>query len=175
MIRSLIPLFTLLFVSLVFAVGLTKDPRSIPSELINQKFPSFSLPELNDLENIFTEKDLLNNISLVNVFGSWCAACITEHPFLMEVSERKNINLIGINWRDDRTKAIDWLNYYGNPYDKIIYDDESTLAIQLGVTGAPESFIIDFQGQIRYKHIGIINKEIWEKNILPVINSIKKI
>ena len=72
---------------------------------------------------------------------------------------RKNINLIGIHWRDDRTIAIDWLNYYGNTYDKINYDDESTLAIQLGVTGAPESFIIDFQGQIRYKHIGIINKK----------------
>ena len=89
MIRSLIPLFTLLFVSLVFAVGLTKDPRSIPSELINQKFPSFSLSELNDEENIVTEKDLLNKVSLVNVFGSWCAACITEHPFLMEISEKK--------------------------------------------------------------------------------------
>jgi cytochrome c biogenesis protein CcmG/thiol:disulfide interchange protein DsbE len=174
MIRSLIPLFTLLFVALVFAIGLTKDPRSIPSELINQKFPSFSLSELNDAENIITEKDLLNKVSLVNVFGSWCAACITEHPFLMRISEKENINLIGINWRDDRTKAIGWLSYYGNPYDKIIYDDESTLAIQLGVTGAPESFIIDFEGQIRYKHVGIINKEIWDSDILPVIKRIKK-
>ena len=175
MIRSLIPLFALLIVSIIFAVGLTKDPRSIPSQLINQKFPSFSLSELNDAENIITEKDLLNKVSLVNVFGSWCAACITEHPFLMGISDKENINLIGMNWRDDRTKAIDWLNYYGDPYDKIIYDDESTLAIQLGVTGAPESFIIDFQDQIRYKHVGIINKRIWEKDILPVINSINKI
>ena len=175
MIRSLIPLFTLLIVSIIFAVGLTKDPRSIPSQLINQKFPSFSLSELNDAENIITEKDLLNKVSLVNVFGSWCAACITEHPFLMGISDKENINLIGMNWRDDRAKAINWLNYYGDPYDKIIYDDESTLAIQLGVTGAPESFIIDFHGQIRYKHIGVINKKIWEKDILPVINSINKI
>ena len=121
------------------------------------------------------EKDLLNKVSLVNVFGSWCAACITEHPFLMGISDKENINLIGMNWRDDRTKAINWLNYYGDQYDKIIYDDESTLAIQLGVTGAPESFIIDFQGQIRYKHVGIINKRIWEKDILPVINSINKV
>ena len=175
MIRSLVPLITLFIISLLFAIGLTKDPSSIPSELINQKFPSFNLSELYDEESIVTEKDLLNKVSLVNVFGSWCAACITEHPYLMEISKNENINLIGMNWRDDRAKAIDWLKYYGDPYEKIIFDDESTLAIQLGVTGAPESFIIDYQGQIKYKHVGVINNKIWEKNILPVINGLNKI
>ena len=112
-------------------------------------------------------------VSLINVFGSWCVACNVEHPVLMDIAKRNEVNLIGIDWRDERPKAKDWLAKRGNPYRKVIFDNESVLAIKLGVSGAPESFIIDKAGQVRYKHVGVITPKIWRNTLLPIIKTLE--
>jgi len=173
MIRALLPLGLFLLIGIAFAIGLTKDPRRMSSELINQPFPSFSLTELYDETEVLTEDIVKDQVSLINVFGSWCVACNVEHPVLMDITKDEEVTLIGMDWRDERPKAKRWLAERGNPYSKIIFDNESTLAIKLGVTGAPESFITDKAGQIRYKHVGVITPKIWRETLMPVIKSLK--
>jgi cytochrome c biogenesis protein CcmG/thiol:disulfide interchange protein DsbE len=173
MMRALLPLGLFLLIGIAFAIGLTKDPRRMSSELINRPFPEFSLPELYDEDAILTEDIVKGQVSLVNVFGSWCVACNVEHPTLMDIAKRREVTLIGMDWRDERPKAKKWLAERGNPYDKIIFDNESTLAITLGVTGAPESFITDRTGQIRYKHVGVITPEIWRDTLKPIIQKLE--
>ena len=173
MIRALLPLGLFLLISIAFAIGLTKDPRRMSSELINQPFPAFFLTELYDETEVLTEDIVKGKVSLINVFGSWCVACNIEHPVLMDIAKGEEVTLIGMDWRDERPKAKRWLAERGNPYDKIIFDNESTLAITLGVTGAPESFITDKAGQIRYKHVGVITPKIWRETLLPVIKNLE--
>ena len=173
MMRALLPLCLFLLIGIAFAIGLTKDPRRMSSELINQPFPEFSLTELYDKTEVLTEDSVKGRVSLINVFGSWCVACNVEHPVLMDIARREEITLIGMDWRDERPKAKKWLAERGNPYDKIIFDNESVLAITLGVTGAPESFITDKAGQIRYKHVGVITPKIWRETLLPVIKNLE--
>jgi len=173
MMRALLPLCLFLLIGIAFTIGLTKDPRRMSSELINQPFPEFSLTELYDETEVLTEDIVKGKVSLINVFGSWCVACNVEHPVLMDIARREEITLIGMDWRDERPKAKKWLAERGNPYDKIIFDNESVLAITLGVTGAPESFITDKAGQIRYKHVGVITPKIWRETLLPVIKNLE--
>ena len=173
MMRALLPLCLFLLIGIAFAIGLTKDPRRMSSELINQPFPAFFLTELYDETEVLTEDIVKGKVSLINVFGSWCVACNVEHPVLMDIAKGKEVTLIGMDWRDERPKAKRWLAERGNPYDKIIFDNESTLAITLGVTGAPESFITDKAGQIRYKHVGVITPKIWRETLLPVIKNLE--
>lgn len=173
MMRALLPLCLFLLIGIAFAIGLTKDPRRMSSELINQPFPAFFLTELYDETEVLTEDIVKGKVSLINVFGSWCVACNVEHPVLMDIAKGEEVTLIGMDWRDERPKAKRWLAERGNPYDKIIFDNESTLAITLGVTGAPESFITDKAGQIRYKHVGVITPKIWRETLLPVIKNLE--
>jgi len=173
MMRALLPLGLFLLIGIAFAIGLTKDPRRLPSELIDQPFPDFALTELYTESETLTQDMLIGQVSLINVFGSWCVACNVEHPVLMDIAARKEINLIGMDWRDERPKAKRWLAERGNPYDKVIFDNESVLAITLGVTGAPESFITDKSGNIRYKHVGVITPEIWRETLRPIVNSLE--
>ena len=173
MMRALLPLGLFLLIGIAFAIGLTKDPRRMSSELINQPFPSFSLTELYDETETLTEDIVKGQVSLINVFGSWCVACNIEHPVLMDIAKRQDVTLIGMDWRDERPKAMKWLAERGNPYEKTIYDNESVLAIKLGVTGAPESFITDKTGQIRYKHVGVITPKIWREILLPIIKTLE--
>ncbi|MDA8707829.1 DsbE family thiol:disulfide interchange protein [Hellea sp.] len=171
--RALLPLGVFLLIGLSFAVGLTKDPKLLPSELLNRPVPDFALTELYDETDILTQDMFDGTVSLINVFGSWCVACNVEHPVLMDIAKRDEVNLIGIDWRDERPKAKDWLAKRGNPYRKVIFDNESVLAIKLGVSGAPESFIIDKAGQVRYKHVGVITPKIWRNTLLPIIKTLE--
>ena len=171
--RALLPLGLFLLIGLAFAVGLTKDPKLLPSELLNRPVPDFALTELYDETDILTQDMFDGKVSLINVFGSWCVACNVEHPVLMDIAKRNEVNLIGIDWRDERPKAKDWLAKRGNPYRKVIFDNESVLAIKLGVSGAPESFIIDKAGQVRYKHVGVITPKIWRNTLLPIIKNLE--
>lgn len=171
--RALIPIGLFLLIGLAFAVGLTKDPKRLPSELLNKPVPEFTLSELYDESKTLTQDMFKGKTSLINVFGSWCVACNVEHPLLMDISKRNGINLIGIDWRDERPKAKAWLAKRGNPYRQIIFDNESVLAIKLGVSGAPESFVTDKNGHIRYKHVGVITPKIWQETLLPLIESLE--
>jgi len=169
-LKGLIPLGLFAGLAIFLAIGLTRDPSKLPSELIDRPFPAFEMTTLSG--DLITRGDLIGEAALVNVFGSWCVACLVEHPVLMELSRGDEVKLIGVNWRDSREAANIWLDRHGNPYDPIIFDASSTLAIDLGVTGAPETFIIDKAGQIRYKHVGPITADVWEETLRPLINSL---
>ena len=168
-LQALWPLFAFLTLIAIFAFGLTRDPNILPSEMIDRPMPAFELTELYEPERRLTEDMFTGHISLVNVFGSWCASCVVEHPKLMDISKNQPVKMVGVDWRDTREDAKRWLAKNGNPYDVILFDADSRLAIDLGVTGAPESFLIDRAGRIRYKHTGIITDDIWETKLRPIL------
>lgn len=170
---ALAPIMAFAGLAFLLAVGLTRDPRLLPSEMIDREMPSFDLPALRAGDARVSNADLEGQISLVNVFGSWCAACIVEHSKLVELSFRNDIQMVGLNWRDNNSAALRWLAQYGDPYDLIAIDTNSNLAIELGVTGAPETFLIGPNGQIRYKQIGPLTDQAWSENIEPIVNAIK--
>ena len=156
------------------AIGLTRDPSVIPTEMIDREMPVFELTELRDEAVTVSQDDLVGEVTLVNVFGSWCVACLQEHPTLMELSRDDTVRIVGINWRDDREEALAWLAKHGDPYESIVFDAESELVIEIGVTGAPETFVLDPSGRIRYKQIGPVTPEVWTKTIRPVIDAIER-
>ncbi len=170
-LRGLIPLFGFAALFAALAYGLTRDPRILPSELIEKPFPTFALDNLaNDavLENEIFE----GRVSLVNIFGSWCVSCTVEHPQLMEISQSLDIQMVGVDWRDTRENAVRWLSENGDPYDAVIFDPDSHLIVDLGVVGAPETFIVDQNGDIRYKHVGIITPDDWKNDLHPIVESL---
>src|SRR6056297_760872 len=168
----LFPVGVFLVLIVFLAIGLTRDPSVIPTEMIDREMPVFELPELRDEDVILTQADLFGESTLVNVFGSWCVACLQEHPTLMRLSSDQTVRIVGVNWRDDRQDALDWLVEHGDPYDKIVFDEDSDLVIEMGVTGAPETFVLDPAGRILYKQIGPITPDVWEETIAPVLNQI---
>ena len=128
---------------------------------------------MNPQKNISSE-DLKDEVVMINVWASWCVACVQEHPLLMEFAKTGEVNLFGLNYRDDPKDAINWLERYGNPYTQIVSDLDGRTGIDFGVYGAPETFILDKQGYIRYKHIGPISKESLKADILPLIKTLKE-
>ena len=158
-----------------FAASLGQNPAEVKSVLINKTVPEFVLPPIEGNFNGFSSSDLKGDIVLVNIFGSWCVACRIEHPFLMQLKETNTIPIYGIDWREpDRTAGPKWLKKYGNPYTRIGDDPKSLGAIAFGVTGAPETFIIDKNGIIRFKHIGPITKKNWNKTFKPILEELEK-
>ncbi len=170
--RGLIPLAGFAVLVGFFAFSLTRDPSILPSELIDKPFPEFDLTNLAETETLDASL-LAGKVSLVNVFGSWCVACTVEHPQLMALKDTSDLQLVGIDWRDTRDGANRWLVRHGNPYDVVVFDAHSKLIVPLGVTGAPETFIIDRAGHIRYKHVGIITPEIWDDKLAPLVESLQ--
>lgn len=163
-----------IFVILVvfLGIGLTRDPSILPTEMIDRDLPRFELEELRDETLTVTRAELVGEVSLVNVFGSWCVACLQEHPTLMNLARDDTVRIVGINWRDKRDDALNWLTRHGDPYEIIVFDKQSDLAIELGVTGAPETFVVDAAGRIRYKQIGPITPDVWRDTIRPVLDAI---
>ncbi len=173
--KALLPLFIFLIIAGLLAVGLKNaDQKSlIPSPLINKPAPEFSLPLLGQPEVRVSKSDLLGTTYLLNIWASWCAACRVEHPFLNQLAESKVLPIYGLNWKDQNNEAIAWLQALGNPYELILYDFEGNTAIDFGVYGAPENFIVDYNGQIRYKHVGVLNQQIFETEVVPILITIK--
>jgi cytochrome c biogenesis protein CcmG/thiol:disulfide interchange protein DsbE len=174
-LKFIIPLAIFLGLAVAFGIGLTMNPKDIPSVLINKKIPPFDLPPIKGRKRGLKSADLIGQILLVNVFGSWCIACKIEHPFLMRIKSEGKVPLYGIDWleknRDDGPK---WLKEKGDPYVLVGDDPNSKAAIAFGVTGAPETLVIDHKGVIRYKQIGPMNEEIWDKTIWPIIKELRK-
>lgn len=171
LLKSLIPLAIFAGLAIFFAIGLTRDPTQLPSELIDRPLPEFEMMTLSG--EAVTHDKLLGEPALLNVFGSWCVACLIEHPLFMELTEDPDFKLVGVNWRDTRENANRWLIRHGDPYDLILFDPESRLAIDLGVTGAPETFVLDAKGRIRYKHTGPISADDWANTLRPLIQSLR--
>ena len=170
-LKALLPLALFAGLAIFLAIGLTRDPSTLPSELIDRPMPEFDLTTLDG--DAITQDDLVGEVALINVFGSWCVACLQEHPTLMQLARDDTVKIVGVNWRDERGDALAWLDKHGDPYDTIVFDAESDLVIEIGVTGAPETFVLDPTGRIRYKQIGPITDEVWRDTILPVINAIE--
>jgi cytochrome c biogenesis protein CcmG, thiol:disulfide interchange protein DsbE len=171
--RFLIPLA--LFGVLVgfLAVGLQRDPREVPSPLVQKAAPAFNVPQLADADKAFSPADMKGQVWMLNVWASWCVACRVEHPLLVEFGRSKNVPLIGLDYKDQRPVAVKFLGQHGDPYQLSAFDGDGRVGIDYGVYGVPETFIIDKQGVIRHKQIGPITPEAMEKTILPLIEKLK--
>lgn len=174
-LRYSIPLLLFVLIASFLAWGLKKDydPRHIPSPLIGKSVPSFSLPSLEQADTMVTDKDLLGKVYLLNVWATWCISCRAEHSTLVEIARSGKVDFVGLNWKDERDKADVWLRQLGNPYMVNIFDKEGRTAIDLGVYGAPETFLVDSEGVIRYKYAGPITKDLFNETILPLVEQLK--
>lgn len=172
--RTLIPLFAFLILVVFLGIGLTKDPRKLPSPFIGKAAPAFTLPQLHDLNKTFSPKEMLGKVWILNVWASWCVSCRAEHQVLNALINNNSVNLIGLNYKDEVVDARGWLKRYGNPYKITVSDLEGLAGIEWGVYGVPETFIIDKKGIVRLKHTGpVTNKDVYEE-IMPLINSLEK-
>jgi len=167
--RRYLPLIYFLILVLLIWLNLGKDPNKLPSALINQAVPSFDLPTLNNPKNHFTDQDLKGQVSLLHVWASWCGACSEEQPFLVEIANKHNIKIFGLNYKDSLVKAKHWLEKYGDPFTQSGMDSEGRVAINLGVYGTPETFVVDSFGIIRHRHVGPMGPTAWQEEIYPVI------
>ena len=149
------------------------DPKSIPTVLANTPAPAFDLPPLPGRGEALRSEDLKGQVTLINFWGSWCVACVAEHPMLLEIAKSGVVKIQGIAWRDDPTDSLAWLAKHGDPFDRVGQDPRSRAAIDFGVVAAPESHVIDKQGIIRYKESGIITRDKWQNTIKPLIEKLK--
>ncbi len=149
--------------------GLSLDPSALPSALINQPFPSFKLTSLENPERTLTNADFAGKPVVINVWATWCPSCREEHPALLAIAKQNKLALIGINYKDERPAAQQWLSQLGNPYLFNIFDDQGTLGLDLGVYGAPETYLVDAKGIVVYRHVGEITEEAW-KEMLHLAN-----
>ena len=174
------PIFLLplvLFIALVafLAIGLRRgDPHEVPSPLINKPAPAFQLPQLREPDKIFSAEQMRGKVWLLNVWATWCVSCREEHPLLVELSKSEAVPIYGLDWKDDRSAAIEMLETEGNPYVLTVSDVDGRVAIDYGVYGAPESYLIDPQGVIRFKQIGPMTKEVWQNRILPLAKQLNQ-
>jgi cytochrome c biogenesis protein CcmG/thiol:disulfide interchange protein DsbE len=167
--RSLLPVGLFGLLVAVFVIGLGKDPALVPSPLVGKPAPEFTLPRLDDPARTLSRKDLLGKTSLVNVWGTWCPGCRQEHETLLALARDGGIPIFGINWKDDQELARQWLKTLGNPYVAVGVDEEGRTAINWGVYGAPETFLIGPDGTVLYKHIAPLTLDVWRQQFLPRI------
>jgi cytochrome c biogenesis protein CcmG, thiol:disulfide interchange protein DsbE len=170
--KYIVPLIIFVALGLLLAYGLNLDPRRIPSPLIGKPLPAFSLTTVADPARKVSREDLHGRVYLLSVWASWCVACREEHPLLNELTSRKAVTIIGLNYKDKREDALRWLGALGNPYEVSLSDQDGRLGIDLGVYGVPETFLIDKQGVIRYKQIGPMTPEVWEQKLAPLIKEL---
>jgi len=171
--RGLLPLT--LFAALVALLffGLGTDPRKVPSPLVGKPVPTFTLPTLQDPSRTVSDADLRGQVSLVNVWFSTCVSCRAEHRQLMAIAKESGVQIVGLNWKDDKPDALQMLRQFGNPYHVVAFDENGRVGIDWGVYGAPETFVIDRKGTIRYKQIGPIDQKVWEETLRPIVDQLK--
>jgi cytochrome c biogenesis protein CcmG/thiol:disulfide interchange protein DsbE len=174
MSRFLLPLA--LFVGLVIflAIGLRRDPHEVPSPLINKPAPAFQLPQLHEQAKTFSPQEMRGKVWLLNVWASWCISCREEHPVLLALARSGEVPLYGLNYKDQRNDAIGWLDELGNPYLLSAADLDGRVGIDYGVYGAPETYLIDRDGVIRFKHIGPLTPEVIQGTLLPLARNLNK-
>ena len=169
-----IPFVLFLALAAFFAVGLTRDPREVPSPFIGKPAPAFRLEQLHDAKKPFAPEDMRGQVWLLNVWASWCVSCRVEHPLLVEMAKRNVVPIVGLNYKDETKAGMGWLRQFGDPYNVSVIDRDGRVGIDWGVYGVPETFVIDKQGTIRYKQIGPVTAEALEKKILPLVRELQK-
>lgn len=163
-----VPLAIFLVIGAFFYRGLSLNPNYVPSPLVGKPTPVFSLPSVTDPDQLVSSENLKGKVALVNVWGTWCVECRHEHSFLVELA-RAGVPIYGLNVRDDRAAAISWLAALGNPYVSSGFDPQGVAAVDWGVTGAPETFLIGPEGTILHKHISPLTPRIWQRDFLPLL------
>lgn len=175
-----VPLVLFIVLVVFLLIGLRRDPREVPSPLINKAAPAFQLPQLHDPTKTFSAADMRGKVWLVNFWGTWCIACREEHPWLVEYAKANAVPIVGVDYKyssdtiDERAAAIRWLAELGNPYSITVYDADGRTSIDFGVYGAPETFVIDQQGVIRFKQIGPLTPEVWQTKVLPLVKQLNQ-
>ncbi len=168
-----LPLLVFLALGLLLAAGVwmsrNPDREALPSPLIGKPAPDFALPSLHEPQRIVTLRELRGQPFVLNVWGSWCVECRVEHPVLTRFAETRRVRVVGFNWRDERADALRWLEQFGNPFWVVVADVEGKAAIDWGVYGAPETFLVDRDGIIRWKHVGPLSDEVVAQELLPAL------
>ncbi|MGB0496089.1 MAG: DsbE family thiol:disulfide interchange protein [Kangiellaceae bacterium] len=167
-----IAVFVSAFIFFYWLIG--EDKTELPSELIGRPVPQFSVGDVYDSSIIHTHKEFEGKIVLVNVWASWCPSCYTEHPFWKEHIKNKDITLVGLNYRDKKENALKFLKQQGDYYQWNLFDEKGRLGIDFGVYGAPETYLIDNKGKVRYRHVGIVSTKVFNEIIVPIVEQIKK-
>ena len=169
-IIDVLPLVVFASLIIVLFSFLSDKDDQLETALIDSSFPEFKLGSLSDESRVLTKQDIIKLPALINVWATWCIACRVEHPFLMKLKEESRLTIYGLNYKDNKLKALDLLERDGNPFEFSIYDFEGRLAIDLGVYGAPETFFIDRNGLIRERHVGVIDEKVWEEKFSKYLN-----
>lgn len=169
----LIPLTAFIGLVMALAWGMTRDPSTIPSALIGKPVPQFALPPVKGRTLGLASADLIGEVSLVNVFASWCVACREEHPVFMQMKAESIVPIHGLNYKDQPDNVAKWLNTMGDPYTRTGADIDGRVAIDWGVYGVPETFVVTKDGRIAYKHIGAVTPKVLEVTILPLIQRLR--
>ena len=158
----------------LLGVGLTLNPREVPSPLVGKPAPQFSLPQLHAPEKAFSPGEMAGKVWVLNVWASWCPPCLEEHPLVTELARAGKAPLIGLNYKDRREDAIAWLKRHGDPFALSVSDIAGMIAIDYGVYGVPETYVIDKKGVIRYKRIGPLKREILDEKVLPLLRKLER-
>lgn len=173
MARFILPFVVFMIVAVFLFVGLGLDPHEVPSPLVGKPAPAFSLPQLHEPDKQFSLQDMKGKVWLFNVWASWCTACEYEHPVFMELSRQNLVPLYGMDYKDKREDGMAWLQKHGNPYTLVVSDAEGRVGIDYGVYGVPETYVIDKQGIIQYKHTGMVTELVLSEKILPLVKELQ--
>ena len=174
MTKYLLPLALFLVLVVFLAIGLSRDPREVPSPLLDKPAPAFTLPQLAEPQLSFKSEEMRGKVWLLNVWASWCVACREEHPVLLELARTRLVPVYGLNYKDERQDALNWLKEFGDPYTMSLVDADGRVGIDYGVYGVPETFVIDRDGVIRYKQIGPVTPDALKNKIIPLVRELQK-
>ena len=172
--KRFLPAIIFILLAVLLGIGLTLDPKKVPSPLIGQVTPVFELPKLKQPDVSINTEVFKGKVSLLNVWATWCVSCRAEHEVLTAIANTGKVEIYGLNYKDEREAAKRWLKVYGDPYIASGFDQDGRVGIDWGVYGTPETFLIDQQGIIRHKVIGPITTKIWQKELLPMISKLEQ-
>ena len=168
-----VPLGIFAVLAVLLGMGLKLKPREVPSPFIGKPAPAFTLPQLKVGQAPFDPAQMKGQVWVLNVWASWCAPCREEHPLLVAVAREQRIALVGLNYKDDPRNAQEWLRQLGDPYRVTAVDRDGRASIDYGVYGVPETFVIDRDGIVRFKHVGPLTQQVWARDVLPLIQKLK--
>jgi cytochrome c biogenesis protein CcmG/thiol:disulfide interchange protein DsbE len=171
-LRFLIPLALFAALAWFLYAGLSLNPREVPSPLIGKPAPAFALPRLDDPAQTIKREDLMGKVWVMNVWASWCAPCREEHPLVVAFAKQRKVPVIGLNYKDRPGDARNWLERLGNPYAATLIDFDGKVGIDFGVYGVPETFVIDAQGIVRFKHVGALTPQVISQKLEPVLKQL---
>jgi cytochrome c biogenesis protein CcmG/thiol:disulfide interchange protein DsbE len=171
-LKLFIPLGLFLVLAVFLFRGLQLDPNAMPSALIDKPLPEFSLPVLGS-EDIIDRDGVIGEVALFNIWATWCVSCRVEHPYLQKLADQ-GVPVYGINYKDVDSEALVWLEQLGNPYRLTVVDAEGTLGLDLGVFGAPETYVVDHRGVVRYRHVGVVNERVWAEILGPIVAELQR-